>query len=671
MGVYVDKNLTNGVTYYYTVVGLNAQGEGPGASATAIPTSAPSSAYNVAFKTRVHLGASATLVSSASALASFTTRTRVQGTATTIGPSGASAQFATRLKIQATGTRIGPLLTTAQLKTRVRLAGVGSIVGQTAAHVDFAINPRLRGTATAIATTTPQTVPRGVQTYRVVMVNKSGVPQMEYKNATVTELVKELNQPGSMTFTLPAADPTNTESLLSAWGNEVQVWRAGKLLWWGVPTRVQTTSQTTEVQCAGLLIYFQKRFIGKANRDNYVANPSFESGIAGGWSGIGVTGSWDTTHTIMGTHSLRLDQSNVGTDTFWQQNVGGLAARTLYILSASAHIYGDVGAQHPEYHLGPALDNRGLYIELRDANGKLVDSQFAQLTYDEAFAQTVRLTTSISTIPLGDNATGAYFNLRLYAPGGITMWDAVELVTMESVSFQNADQANVLAGLVQHAQDTNFSKSDLNIVTNCPATGVVTSVAYQWADHANIFDCMNTYNGTDTGLDMDIVHDTAGTQRVFTTYYPRKGKTRTTEVLEFGKNMTDFTFSEDGEDTTTSVVELGDGSGPDRYEGFAIDTGALNGLVIEMIENAPQNTAIDALYGLAQNRLNKTKAIVKMPEITVLETPDMPLIGVVDTGDVLPVRISYGRVQYQGNFRIARLQINPVDDSVLFTLNAP
>jgi hypothetical protein len=251
------------------------------------------------------------------------------------------------------------------------------------------------------------------------------------------------------------------------------------------------------------------------------------------------------------------------------------------------------------------------------------------------------------------------------------MWDATELVVMQSLSFQNADQATVVAGLVAHAQDPAFSKSDLNISINCPSTGVVTSVAYQWADHAGIFDSLATFNGTDTGLDMDIVHDPSGKKRVFTTFYPRKGRTLKQQVLEYGKNMTDFVFPEDGENTTNSIVELGDGSGPDRYEGFAIDATALGGLVLEMIETAPSGTSYDSLWGLATNTLNKTKNVVLMPELTAYETDDMPLIGVIDTGDVIPVRISYGRVQYQGLYRIAKLSINPQDDSIALTLNTP
>lgn len=674
MGVYHDTALTNGTTYYYTVTAVNAVGESVDSSQVVEqPSSAPVGAAAAAFTTRVQLVATATKITAITAAsAAFKMHTKLlAGASVTSGTKIGTAAFKLRNRFAATPTiQHGPVAAVTAFKTRFQLQATGTKVTYVPAQAQFALNNRLRATANVVATVTSAPSPKGVQQYRVVMVNKAGVPQIELRNAAVTLVELELNQPGSMTFTLPTIDPQNTVANISCWGNEVQVWRKSKLIFWGVPTRIRSTSQTSEFQCSGLMVHFQKRNVGKANRDNLLANPSFEDSVFTGWFGPGLTGAQDSTHIISGAHSLRLDQSVAGQDTSWQQNVGNLQPHTYYLLSASAHIWADVGALHPEYQLGPAVDHRGLYIELHNGAGSVVGpGVFATLDYPAGVTQ--RLTISINTDVLGDDVTGAYLNVRLYAVGGITMWDACELVTMESLSFQNVDQARVLAGLVTHAQDPAFSKSDLAIQLNCPDTGVLTSVAYQWADHGNIFDSMSVYNKTLNGLDMDVVFDVAGTQRVFTTFHPHKGTTRTAEVLEFQKNTTDFTFDEDGDNTSNSIIELGDGSGPDRYEGFAIDTGATGGLTLELVESAPAGTSIDALYQVAASRLAQTKNIVMMPEVTVYDTNDMPLIGVVGTGDVIPVRVSYGRVQYQGSFRIVKMSISPQNDSIAMTLNTP
>jgi hypothetical protein len=130
--------------------------------------------------------------------------------------------------------------------------------------------------------------------------------------------------------------------------------------------------------------------------------------------------------------------------------------------------------------------------------------------------------------------------------------------------------------------------------------------------------------------------------------------------------VADFTYSWDGERAAGSVVVIGPGDGPDRPEGGAVDPSFLDGLTLEIIESAEDDTTVGELDAQATERL----AIAKNP--TILEVTTLPgagIIGNLNTGDTVPVLISHGWVDIDAVYRVVRIAISPYMDQATITLN--
>jgi hypothetical protein len=254
---------------------------------------------------------------------------------------------------------------------------------------------------------------------------------------------------------------------------------------------------------------------------------------------------------------------------------------------------------------------------------------------------------------------------------------------MESISNVNQDQAKIVNDIVYHSQgfDTNgnavpspgpgypiqFGKSDLNIKTNCPATGILRTRVYQHADHQNCHDILNEFVTLNDGVDYNIVYGLH--TRTFTTYFPRKGNQTPNHNfrLEIGKNIQEFTINVDNDTIANSIIVLGGDNGPGREEGGAVDTSYTNGVIFEKVFNSLPGTKIDALPAIAQEELRRARKPITIPQITT--TPNSELIDNVFVGDVIPVNIVYGALDIVDSYRIVRMEIHGKDDSVTLTLN--
>jgi len=497
--------------------------------------------------------------------------------------------------------------------------------------------------------------------YEVKVVDQAGSSFGTLDDAVVGSVSWELNGPGAADITLATTDP---DAALMVPGREIQIFYQGGStpIWWGPIVRPQAGLHETTWQCAGLLWYFQHRFMGRADRVNQLTNGDFEASETG-WSFTGVTHAVDTGTVNDGTKSEKLTGATADHATFayqtWTHPAGGYPGGDWIIASAWVYV------PSADY-VGGAANDYGLVSIHRNAAGTVLGGGFAEIGDDTAKDEWIPLETLVTGVVDGDTV-----EVRLFPPHGIAYFDTVTLTYMESLSFgypsTPVDVADIVAGIVDYAQDNlagfTHGKSDLNIGTAGSATGVTRQIAYQFAEHRNIADAILEYVRQGI-VDIDIVY--TSTTRTFTTYAPKKGSLYGT-TLELDVNVADFTGSVDLEQAASSVVLLGPGDGPDRPEGGALDTSLLGGaFTMEIVEQAPDNTTVGQLDGRAAERL----LVAARPEILEVTTlPAAGVIGDLTVGDTVPVIISRGWVSISDTYRVAAISADLLKDQATITLN--
>lgn len=480
---------------------------------------------------------------------------------------------------------------------------------------------------------------------------------------------EELNEPGSFAFAIPNDDPFVGNARVHA--REAQVWRKGQLKWQGKIQRRGYDPETNvwNIYCEGPLKYFEKLKVGRAGRVNHLVNGSFDAGNLSSWNPIGVTANVVTEWGALPgtTYQANLYQAGSGQDTFIEQMVvvpGG----TYWTLSGYFHIRTD------SQWAGPALDNRGLYIERRHPTTNVVeDVAFAQITDDTQRGIFQRVETNMESPPDRDSI----FWIRLYAtrctsatgsPPGSIIWDDIQLVAPESLSYSHVDVASVVDGLVSHAQDPAFDKVYLGIDTPGAGgpTGILVDRYYQFDDHTSILDALHEF--TEAGIcDIQCVtswdHPNQKAVRHIVVHTPRQGEFKALALeLDAESSISKLTSIEsDGDKTVTTALVQGDGSGPSREEASASDTSLTDGVVIEETLQAPSGTHHDLLKGIAAEQVAKLHGVSDVPALVL--SPDMT--DLVNVGDTFPTTLDLGGpLTLTGNYRVIASDLDLYTDQL-------
>lgn len=550
--------------------------------------------------------------------------------------------------------------------------------------------PSVRFSARALFV--PTIRPRGKKR-RTVIVDSTGAPFGELENARQGAITKELNRPDSWTLALGLTDP-KAPLVLEERIREAQLWRGDRLLSWGPMIRPGADKANVAVAGADAMWYFGRRNIGRAGRTSYVPNGDFEDGLAG-WD-IGFSSPAETAagrNPANWIAEIRTDRALTGRRSLYLEQIAsplpefGFAAKQFFdwTVDPEASPDGDrwtivayAFVVDSEWR-GPRADSIGLYLAresttvfdtVTSADGivtsvpRLIESTSAPIDEYTPRDQWVRLEASLTMEPTGDTEQ---LHVAIGCPDGAVYFDRVSLVLEESSKFYATDQALIVKALVEHAQDVGFDKSDLNIGTDCPLTGVLRDRVYVHSEHPNIFDAMSEFAELDNGLDLSVA--VTPTERTLRTHYPARGVYRPKCRLELGKEIADFAWSFDGEAAANSIIVLGQGSGSGREEGYAIDPTAFAGdLTLEAVFSAAPDTPIDSLDNLAA----EFAVAASDPEILAVKTiPNLErVIGVLEPGDWIPVRISAGRgaLTIAADYRVSRITLNP-DDTLDLVLN--
>lgn len=553
----------------------------------------------------------------------------------------------------------------------------------------------------AIATT-PTPTPAGQSTqWGVLAVDRFGVVYADYPTAVPKTVRWTLGGAEGVKWAVPI-DAANLAELPLARAattphREVQLWRNGHMLVWAVPTARQANSKDRiyTYDAKGLLWYYGRRYMGRANRHNFLTNASFESGLTG-WSAVGgtLTATADSSHHALGPTALKLVQTNANLDEYEVQSFVSVAGVIGLALFYTAWIYLDTFTDI-------ALNGRGVGLVRAAANV----GSFVSIDANTPTKKLIRLTGVLHQPP---NVTEV-LEYRVYGVKG-TMWvDAATVTAEESISLIAAnspggtgwDQIEIPhyvseylqgRGDIANAFGVNNGKSDLNIGFYGPPTGITKERTYQFFDHqrgyaggqgAGVFD---EFSKSADGFDIRVA--VTPNTRTLTCEYPRTGTDRPDLPLTWVKDPTnpardvsyviaEWDWAESIEQTANQVVELGGwGTGASREEGGYENNSALGGLTLEMVESAPNDTPIDALDTFARQRGLQYEHAVQTPIFTLVEPRDAitgevtyPLIGVLLPGDTMPVRVDDGDVQMDGTYRLVTLELDCTTEQLKATFN--
>lgn len=515
--------------------------------------------------------------------------------------------------------------------------------------------------------------------YRVDIVNRADSSLIRtLANANVESLVEEINQPDECVFTFPKHDPASAAGQgadVQLLTRDVQVWREGatKPSFWGTLLTGNASSKSGDVKVRARDFgwHFMKRAIQKA-RQQFITNADFETGAIGavptGWTANGCTAEIVASPRRLGAQAVKLVNATTNADAH-------LAATSF---SHTAGPRGDLLTI--VYHVqitawtGPALDARGLYVEGRQ--GAVVrDKRFVPL--DDADGQELNKWKRLQVeMWIPNNETWDIFP-RLYAPNATVIYDAGQGVFPESLGLFGGDIATLANMVVEFITNPANGFDNLGgLGRSTPATGItIPEKFWQYADYTYADRALEEL--VTRGLDWSVVLGAgvapATATKTFTTFAPRQGVDRSATVtLQVGTNMASYDYEEDGTATENDIVAYSteDGAdGPDREEGRAKDTAPLGGLVLQGIYPAPVGMAIDGLKPMADEKLARTKRLVKLPQpVTIQKAGD--LVGLLGKGDIIKVLINDGWVQVpSANYRIVRKEHRPRNDTLLLTLN--
>jgi hypothetical protein len=527
--------------------------------------------------------------------------------------------------------------------------------------------------------------------YRLRIVDKEGNGYADLDKATIKTIGWELNGIGSVTFSVPTLDPKAL--FIRVPEREVQVWRGAQLIWWGVMVRAEANDNSVDVQCSSLEWYFTKRFFGKVDRTNHLQNPSFEEGAS----------HWDIDYLTYAEPTANINYSNFVWSIVDEPVV--LGGKALRLQQTGTIKYGFKVSQGFLFTQDPAIDPEGtqwtfaiwVYIPSDDwvaANEqsrgisvtrysttqsdtvtpegggtprnfpKVVEAVNVSIDDDTPMDTWVRFEAEL-VVPFKNNEP-EQITCRVVCPNGTIYLDAASFTAAEKLGAYSEDQTSIISRIIEHAQDPDYGKSDLNINYNLPPTGIKRTREYWHSEHQIIGDALDEFSTLENGVDLEVV--VGPNHRIYTSYFPRKGIYRPDIVLEHGRNIEDFTVYYDGIDTANSIVVLGDGEGSDREEGGAMDATALEGgLILEKVYNATPGSHIQTLDDQAARGLERFKSPFVVPNITTHEHAGR-LIGVLGTGDIVSVRINYGFVQVNDLHRIHGITLDPNTERLTYSI---
>lgn len=468
---------------------------------------------------------------------------------------------------------------------------------------------------------------------------------------TVKEVTWALNEPGSASITVPLEHPEAGAFFVPGSApREVQVFRNGSLIFWGVLVQRALNDGYVTWTAPGLLWYFTRRYFGPINLNFLSLQNGFFTTDLSSWTAVGAVATWSNALRLRGPGTAKLVAAASG-DNYLKQVFNVSTSPTFGLGIALAGLF------YPEGVTEGALDEIGIWVQCPGA-AHGTDPIWEPITMNQAGKGIQRVETYIV---IQKNLTNTPVEVRLYAPKGTIYWGGVTATAPESIgSTDNLpdDPAAVVGRIINYAQ-TGSGKSTLNMTSSTPATSSKELVSYQFSELPNIFTSLQTYPARGL-LDFEVVITT--TTRVFTTYAPRRGTLKSGNAVTVpGNGVIKLGHLLDGQQTATQVVRRGEGSGPDRELGVVTDASGLGGLILQDIGDAPPEATVDSLDSYAAADHARLKNPLALPQVTVAAEG---WIGSVAPGDTVPAAINWGAVQDSATKRVVSMTLDAVTDEV-------
>lgn len=507
------------------------------------------------------------------------------------------------------------------------------------------------------------------------------------ETAIPLEITEELNQTGSARVMLASNDPNAGEALVGE--REIRIWRHGVIIFWGVIVRYEDDFKTITLQCMDLTWYYHRRYFGRAGRQNYFENHSFEQGLVGWLTGFQPVLE---TNPVAGPIEVRTDNRIVGQRALYMRTSPGNPARLGMLAWQFQEWTVNAGPTTNPYRGDTWTATAWCYVvgsEWEGPNDARIGMEIIRLSTTEVVTidgtdypkilqqkmvpidattprdKWIRMEAELDIPYRGEPEM---IQVILRTPHGGVYWDEVTLTWDEQTSWWNTEQAVSFRGIAEHAQDPAYDKSDFNIDVFAPDTGIIRpEVIHHHHDHENILDALREYTVLKDGFDMSIV--VTPTTRTLRAWYPRKGARKPELALEYGRNLTSCKLIRDGERVANSITVLAEGEGSDREEGGAIDTSILDGgLTLEKVYHATPGTGVDSLQQQADRGLARFKTPMDALEVSTNEAATA-FISNLTVGDIVPVTVRVNHIDIQADYRVHKIVIDPKTESLTLTIN--
>lgn len=527
-------------------------------------------------------------------------------------------------------------------------------------------------------------------TYRVVMVDQAGGQPAELARAKVRHITWELNSWGEAVYRLPTLDPQAADAT-ALLRREVQIWRDGVLIFWGIPVAYRATQHTVEFTAFGLLWYFARRYFGPVYSNTItplVTNGTFEAAtVDSGWSKSvpAPTIAASPLHRYTGSQSIKL--------------TGGGSASSMYYIYQFITLPGPARSQplpltlsawcYPEGITSYSPEDRGIEIQLD--MGAVPPQQWALLNAQVPQNRWNRLETTL-IVPAGNNDA---VTIALFAPSaGSVYYDQVRFTYEQKTgAIEGEDWVddylrrifNYAAGITgggaagpggsPTSQDAWWGspvlKSNLGMTflpSNLAAGSLPADMAWNHEDRGNMYEAMLEVVKRDKS-DFEVTWNASGTTRNLTPFVPRKGAYKPALAFELGRNITKFSYDVDGRQSANDVTVIGRNSGNTKEVGQAggPTPTTLDGVQYELVESPPHEVDGQGLIDTAVSDERRLRAPVEMPTLTVraaglLDTTNVG--GPLTTGDSVPVRVDFGMIQENAQRRVVRMTLRPPAEEV-------
>lgn len=533
--------------------------------------------------------------------------------------------------------------------------------------------------------------------YRVVMVNPDGGSATGLARAQVLSVTWELNNPGEATYRLPMLDPQSADAALLL-QREVQIWRNGVLIWWGIPVAYRATLDAVEFTAYGLLYYFQRRHFGPVysnTMEPMLVNGTFEAATVNtGWtsSSPAPTIAASGLRRYTGSKSIKLTGGGVA------------SASTMYYIYQFANLPSPARTKPlrvtlsawvmPEAVTLWGYEDRG--IEIQDFVPSPPNQQWALLNANVPQNKWTRLETSLDvaanslgnlTIALFAPAAGSvyYDQVRFtyeQKTGAIEGEDWVDDYLRRIFNYGAGNTGGGSTGPGGSPGNQNswwgarVLKSPLGMTfypSLVAAGSVLADTGWNHEDRGNIFEAMTEVAKRDKA-DFEITWDAAGKTRGLTPYVPRKGSIKRALALELGRNIRTFSYDVDGRKSANDVTVIGRNSGDTKEVGQAggPTPTTLNGRQYELNIAPPQEVDGQGLIDQAVAAERQLNQPVKVPTITadargLLDTTNVG--GPLTVGDIVPVRMNYGIISESDLRRVVKMTLVPATETLALVLN--